>query len=59
MRKRCKGQFICRVCGSEIIPENFVVPETTKKPYVRIFGKLMQISEAELKNYVGFNIIWQ
>ena len=23
MRKRCKGKFICRACGSEIIPENF------------------------------------
>ena len=59
MRKRCKGIFVCRACGSEIIPENFEVQETPKKPYVRVFGKLMQISEAELKNYVGFNIIWQ
>lgn len=59
MRKRVKGQFICRACGSEIVPENFEVPETTKKPYVRIFGKFMEIHECEVKNYVGFNIIWK
>lgn len=59
MRKRCKGKFICRACGSEIIPENFEVEESPKSPYVRVFGKLMKISENEIRNYVGFNIIWQ
>lgn len=59
MRKRTKGKFICRACGSEIIPENFEVEESPKQPYVRVFGKLMKISENELHNYVGFNIIWQ
>lgn len=59
MRKRCKGKFICRVCGSQIIPENFEVQDNPKKPYVRIFGKLMLIRECEIHNYVGFNIIWQ
>lgn len=59
MRKRCKGQFICRACGSQIIPENFTVPEPVKKPYVRVFGRLMQIQEGEMHNFVGFNIIWQ
>lgn len=59
MRKRCKGKFICRACGSEIIPEDFEVEESPKHPYVRVFGKLMKISENELHNYVGFNIIWQ
>jgi hypothetical protein len=56
MRKRCKGKFICSVCGTQIIPENFEVEETTKHPYVRVFGKLMKISENELHNYVGFKI---
>ena len=59
MRKRTKGKFICRACGSEIIPENFEVEESPKRPYVRVFGKLMKISENELHNYVGFNIVWQ
>ena len=59
MRKRTKGKFICRACGSEIIPENFEVEESPKRPYVRVFGKLMKITENELHNYVGFNIIWQ
>lgn len=59
MRKRVKGQFICRACGSQIIPENFTVSEPVKKPYVKIFGNLMEISENELHNYVGFTIIWQ
>lgn len=59
MRKRCKGKFICRVCGSQIIPENFEIEESPKHPYVRIFGKLMKIQECEVRNYVGFNIIWQ
>lgn len=59
MRKRCKGKFICRVCGSQIIPENFEIEESPKHPYVRIFGKLMKIQEYEVRNYVGFNIIWQ
>lgn len=59
MRKRTKGKFICRACGSEIIPENFEVEESPKRPYVRVFGKLMKISENEIRNYVGFNIIWQ
>lgn len=56
MRKRCKGKFICRACGSEIIPENFEVEETTKRPYVRIFGEWKRISENEIHNYVGFQI---
>lgn len=59
MRKRCKGKFICRACGSEIIPENFEVPEPQKHPYVRIFGQLKRVSENELHNYVGFTVIWQ
>ena len=59
MRKRTKGKFICRACGSEIIPENFEIEESPKRPYVRVFGKLMKISENELHNYVGFNIVWQ
>ena len=59
MRKRTKGKFICRACGSEIIPENFEIEESPKRPYVRVFGKLMKISENEIHNYVGFNIIWQ
>ena len=56
MRKRTKGKFICRACGSEIIPENFEVEESPKHPYIRVFGKLMKISESELHNYVGFKI---
>lgn len=56
MRKRCKGEFICRVCGSEIIPENFEVPEPQKHPYVKIFGEWKRISEQELIHYVGFKI---
>ena len=59
MRKRCKGEFICSVCGSKITPENFEIPEPQKHPYVRVFDKLMKISENELHNYVGFNIIWK
>lgn len=59
MRKRTKGKFICRACGSEIIPENFEVEESPKRPYVRVFGQLMKVSENELHNYVGFNIIWK
>ena len=59
MRKRIKGKFICSACGTEIIPENFEVEESPKRPYVRVFGKLMKISESEIRNYVGFNIIWQ
>lgn len=56
MRKRVKGQFICRACGSQIIPENLEIDESPKKTYVRIFGRLMQIQECEIKNYVGFKI---
>ena len=59
MRKRTKRGFICRVCGLQIIPENFEVPEPQKHPYVRIFGKLMKITENELHNYVGFTVVWQ
>jgi hypothetical protein len=56
MRKRTKGKFICRACGSEIIPENFEVEEPSKHPYVRIFGEWKRISENEVVNYVGFKI---
>ena len=59
MRKRTKGKFICRACGSEIIPENFEIPETQKHPYVRIFGELKRVPENELHNYVGFTVVWQ
>lgn len=59
MRKRFKGKFICRACGSQIIPESFEIEESPKHPYVRVFGKLMKVSENELHNYVGFTIIWQ
>ena len=59
MRKRCKGKFICRACGSEIIPENFEIPETQNHPYVRIFGELKRVPENELHNYVGFTVVWQ
>lgn len=59
MRKRTKRGFICRVCGLQIIPENFEIPESQKHPYVRVFNKLMKISEDEIHNYVGFNIIWK
>ena len=56
MRKRTKGKFIFRACGSQIIPENFEVEESTKRPYVRIFGEWKRISENEIHNYVGFQI---
>ena len=56
MRKRTKRGFICRVCGTQIIPENFEIPEPQKHPYVRVFGRLMKVSEIELHNYVGFKI---
>lgn len=56
MRKRTKGKFICRACGSEIIPEDFEAPEPQKHPYVKIFGEWKKISEQELTHYVGFKI---
>lgn len=56
MRKRTKRGFICSVCGLQIIPENFEVEESPKRPYVRIFGEWKQISENEIVNYVGFKI---
>lgn len=56
MRKRTKRGFICRVCGLQIIPENFEIPESQKHPYVRIFGEWKRISENEIVNYVGFQI---
>lgn len=59
MRKRKKRGFICRVCGSQIIPENFTIPVSVKKPYVRIFGELKRVPENELHNYVGFTVVWQ
>lgn len=59
MRKRCKGKFICRACGSQIIPENFEVEEPQKHPYVKIFGEWKRISKQELTHYVGFKVIWQ
>lgn len=51
-----KRGFICRACGSQIIPENFEVPEPQKHPYVKIFGEWKRISEQELIHYVGFKI---
>jgi hypothetical protein len=51
-----KRGFICRACGSQIIPENFEIPESQKHPYVRIFGEWKRISENEIVNYVGFKI---
>lgn len=56
MRKRTKKGFICSVCGLQIIPKNFEIPESQKRPYVRIFGEWKRISENEIHNYVGFQI---
>ena len=56
MRKRLKKGFICRACGSQIIPENFEIPEPQKDPHVRIYGEWKRISENEIHNYVGFQI---
>lgn len=56
MRKRTKKGFICRVCGLQIIPENFEIPESQKYPYVKIFGEWKRISENEIHNYIGFQI---
>ena len=56
MKKRRKRGFICRACGSQIIPENFEIPEPQKHPYVKIFGEWKRISEQELTHYVGFKI---
>jgi hypothetical protein len=56
MRKRMKRGFICRACGSQIIPEHFELPEIQKYPHVKIFGEWKRISENEVHNYVGFQI---
>lgn len=51
-----KKGFICRACGSQIIPEHFELPEVQKYPHVKIFGEWKRISENEVHNYVGFQI---
>lgn len=56
MRQRIKNQHVCHI-------ENGILTkihhESIKYPYVKVFDKWIRIQESEVKQYKGFQIVYQ